>query len=433
MKKELNEKSKFFDIESKKFYHYERQYEEIHQLYGGKFYHRTPSGLNINGFIEKFDSLIFVGNANRYGGKQTPEKYTVNNKLLFLYHIEDTPYVVISDGSNVLVTGKADFFAMLENFDGFVKTQTKEYDLTYYDAGLSVSKEFAEKHIKFNSMVLPYDMNPKRFIDLRVPRVNNLYYLSKSYFPDYNLDVFAKAFKLNMLYASQDKKLYYFEKNNLGYTSDVHSREDIMNGSLGFKVLEYQDIHVFYRTRENMVLGKIWNIVAIDEKNYFFHRTGINHFSWFKHQDDCLKALAIRVKNKRRFAILQRGYMERIVDNFEEFVRCAGYDINDKVPQNEIICFDFKEYGSSYIHSTTTWEDFRKFLGTFDIQDLMNHENFRLTFTWLLVQTRRASVGYSEFFVKNKIRFNWMMELIIEKKLEINVEDDILLDHMNNF
>ena len=166
-----------YSVKKNRFFSYEQERTEIHQIYGGKQYYESRSGLSGAGYLEidsvQNDIILFGYYRTDAGSGQ--EKMTVHtiiakNQRVFGYApiishegIDHSAPFVLTDGEKVAFVSDCD---VRDNLLGWEEIKGKEITLTYYDR-YGNNRKLAFQLYNPNHFV---GVRATRFVDLRSPR-----------------------------------------------------------------------------------------------------------------------------------------------------------------------------------------------------------------------------------------------------------------------
>jgi hypothetical protein len=280
---ELDPTSRIIDLERDELLIYEKDREIIHRRFGGDCYNKNqPVQFSHFGYITEADSIINIGFYNPLMKcKVTTKPIEISDKKLWLYHILDTDMIIITDKNSVLVSTAKDVSKVISDFYYYVDNKTKLMEFVYFDDNLIISKEKSICRHMTRKMNLPltddilFEIEYKEFIDLEAPKdaATKLIQMSKS-FKGQN-ELWAEAFRLWHLRSPKLDIDYYFELNDLDYISEIHTKDSIRKGSMGFIHMEFGNWEFFYQKDKNKIF-----VVVINEKFNIWKRRYISFPDW---------------------------------------------------------------------------------------------------------------------------------------------------------
>jgi hypothetical protein len=269
-RKELDPTSRLIDLERDELLIYEKDWKVIHERFGGDCYNKNqPVQFQKFGYITDTSKVIEIGFYNpTMKAKVIHKPFSFSDKELWLYHVLDTDdKIIITDKNSVLVSDVKDVSVIITHFDYYVNNKTDEKGFIYFDDNLIISKKNAVRLQKNHVMRLPLpdsvllEIDYKEFVGLNDARyaAKRLVQFSKS-FKGQN-ELWAEAFHLWHLKSPKLDLDYYFELNDLDYVSDIHTKETIKSGSLGFFYFRKGNWDLFIQKDKNKIF-----VVAINEK-----------------------------------------------------------------------------------------------------------------------------------------------------------------------
>jgi hypothetical protein len=280
---ELDPTSRLIDLERDELLIYEKDREIIHQRFGGDCYNKNqPAQFSHFGYITEADSILEIGFYNpSMKCKVTHKPFEISDKKLWLYHVLNTDMVIITDKNSVLVSPVKDVTKIIIDFYYYVNNKTKLREFVYFDDNLIISKEKSICHHMARKMDLPltddilFEIEYKEFLDLETPQnaAKRLIQMSKS-FKGQN-ELWAEAFRLWHLNSPKLNIDYYFELNDLDYISEIHTKDSIRKGSMGFVHMKYGNWEFFYQKDKNKIF-----VVVINEKFNTWRRRYISFPDW---------------------------------------------------------------------------------------------------------------------------------------------------------